>query len=63
MNDKPQSAHGGQRPGAGRKPQYDEPMSKKTVTLARRHVLALREYGDGNLSRGIRLLVEKYLLS
>ena len=59
----PTHQHGGARPGAGRKSKYDEPMSKITVTLARRHIRALREHGGGNLSRGIRLLVEGYLLS
>jgi hypothetical protein len=49
---------GGRRPGAGRPPAYTEPLLRKTVTLPESYVAHLEAYGRGNLSEGIRLLVE-----
>lgn len=51
-------APGGRRPGAGRPPAYQEPLLRKTVTLPVSYVEQLTVFGDGNLSDGIRLLVE-----
>jgi hypothetical protein len=51
-------ARGGRRPGAGRPPAYAEPLRRKTVTLPRSYVAQLEAFGGGNLSEGIRLLVE-----
>jgi hypothetical protein len=52
------SARGGRRPGAGRPPAYSEPLVRKTVTLPVSYVDQLTTLGAGNLSDGIRLLVE-----
>ena len=52
------SARGGRRPGAGRPPVYREPLLRKTVTLPVSYVERLAAFGAGNLSDGIRLLVE-----
>ncbi len=49
---------GGRRPGAGRPPAYSEPLVRKTVTLPVSYVEQLTTFGAGNLSDGIRLLVE-----
>ena len=49
---------GGRRPGAGRRPSYTEPLLRKTVALPRSYVAQLEAFGSGNLSEGIRLLVE-----
>ncbi len=49
---------GGRRTGAGRPPAYREPLLRKTVTLPASYVELLRAFGAGNLSDGIRLLVE-----
>ena len=51
-------ARGGRRPGAGRPPAYREPLVRKTVTLPVSYVEQLTTFGAGNLSDGIRLLVE-----
>jgi hypothetical protein len=51
-------ARGGRRPGAGRPPTYREPLVRKTVTLPVSYVEQLTVFGEGNLSDGIRLLVE-----
>jgi hypothetical protein len=51
-------ALGGRRPGAGRPRAYTEPLLRKTVTLPRSYVAQLQAFGGGNLSEGIRLLVE-----
>jgi hypothetical protein len=49
---------GGRRPGAGRPLAYREPLLRKTVTLPTSYVEQLVVLGAGNLSDGIRLLVE-----
>jgi hypothetical protein len=51
-------ARGGRRPGAGRPQSYREPLVRKTVTLPVSYVEQLTIFGVGNLSEGIRLLVE-----
>lgn len=51
-------ARGGRRPGAGRPPAFTEPLLRKTVTLPVSYVEQLTTFGVGNLSDGIRLLVE-----
>ena len=51
-------ARGGRRLGAGRPPAYREPLVRKTVTLPVSYVEQLTAFGAGNLSDGIRLLVE-----
>jgi hypothetical protein len=51
-------SHGGRRRGAGRPPAYTEPLLHKTVTLPESYVAHLTAYGRGNLSEGIRMLVE-----
>jgi hypothetical protein len=49
---------GGRRPGAGRPRSYSEPLLRKTVTLPESYIQQLTSFGNGNLSDGIRLLVE-----
>lgn len=53
------SPHGGRRPGAGRPQAYREPLLRTTVTLPASYAEQLRHFGDGNLSDGIRRLVEE----
>jgi hypothetical protein len=55
----PLSWHGGRRAGAGRLPTYREPLVRATVTLPASYAEQLRAFGDGNLSEGIRRLVEE----
>jgi len=52
------AGRGGRRRGAGRPPCYREPLLRKTVTLPTSYVEQLTVLGYGNLSDGIRLLVE-----
>jgi hypothetical protein len=54
----PASARGGRRPGAGRPPEYREPLVRKTVTLPVSYAEQLEVLGHGNLSDGIRHLLE-----
>ena len=49
---------GGRRPGAGRPRSYSEPLVKKTVTLPLSYIERLTDLGAGNLSDGIRILME-----
>lgn len=52
-------SHGGPRPGAGRKPlRDDESMVRSTVTLLKTHHDYLAKLGNGNVSAGIRKLIE-----
>ena len=50
-------AHGGKRPGAGRKP-GPQPIERHTITLYREHALYLRSL-DSSLSKAIRKLIAK----
>ena len=54
---------GGKREGAGR-PRFneDEQMKRTTLYLPESMIEALRTYGQGNVSQGIRALVRKHLL-
>lgn len=54
----PRRPHGGRRRGAGRPPGYTEPLLRTTVRLPQSYVHQLAAFGRGNLSDGIRLLVE-----
>ena len=54
----PVRPRGGRRPGAGRPPAYTEPLVRTTVRLPRSYADQLAAFGGGNLSEGIRLLVE-----
>ena len=55
----PPAPHGGRRAGAGRPPSYREPLVRATVTLPASYAEQLRALGAGNLSEGIRRLVEE----
>jgi len=55
----PLTLHGGRRAGAGRPPTYREPLVRATVTVPASYAEQLRAFGDGNLSEGIRRLVEE----
>ena len=52
------AGRGGRRRGAGRPPSYREPLLRKTVTLPTSYVEHLTVLGHGNLSDGIRFLLE-----
>lgn len=49
--------YGGRRVGAGRKP-HIPPLKKRKVSLTDAQALLLRVYGRGDLSAGLRWLVE-----
>jgi len=49
---------GGRRPGAGRPHAYTEPLRRTTVTLPESYIRQLQRAGGGNLSEGIRLVLE-----
>lgn len=49
---------GGVREGAGRKPLYSEKMVACNITLPGNYIKLLRVIGRGNLSKGVRLLIE-----
>ena len=51
--------HGGRRPGAGRPRTYKEPMVRKTIVLPASYLPFLEQEGDGNLSEGIRWVIEQ----
>ena len=53
------ASHGGYRPGAGRREDYREPLRRVTVALPESYIEQLRRHGQGNLSEGIRRLVEE----
>ena len=55
----PRSTRGGRRPGAGRPPAYTEPLVRKTITLPRSYIPHLEREGNGNLSEGVRFLMEQ----
>lgn len=49
--------HGGARPGAGRPAVDGERRETHGITLCRRDWAALRAYGQGNASEGVRALL------
>lgn len=53
-----QKRRGGRRAGAGRKPEYSEPLVITSVTLPASYVEELRRVGLGNVSNGLRLVLE-----
>ena len=55
-----QPTHGGHRPGAGRPPIADEPMSYHTVRVPDTMWALFQEEGDGNASAGLRAIVEDW---
>lgn len=54
----PASQRGGRRPRAGRPRLYTEPLLRKTVTLSQSYIWQLERVGNGNLSDGIRFVLE-----
>ncbi len=60
-DDSPMPNHGGSRPSAGRPSDYREPLRRVTVALPESYIDQLRRSGQGNLSEGIRRLVEEAL--
>ena len=50
--------HGGRRKGAGRKPLYQKRQHRRTITLPDEYTRFLSTLGCGNLSAGVRRLVE-----
>ena len=55
------TTRGGAREGAGRKPIAPGGTVRATVTLPADALDLLRELGEGNVSEGVRLLVERHL--
>jgi len=53
------AGHGGRRPGAGRPRAYTEPTVRKTILLPVSYLPLLKRTGEGNLSEGIRFLIEQ----
>jgi len=51
--------HGGRRPGAGRPHAYTEPTVRKTIVLPVSYLPLLEKEGEGNLSEGIRWVIEQ----
>ena len=49
---------GGRREGAGRPVLYTEPLIRRTVTLPASYIVQLERLGNGNLSEGIRFMLE-----
>jgi len=56
---KSKTTRGGSRKGAGRKQVADTPAKRYNVTLDDKTAETVREYGDGNLSEGIRRAARK----
>jgi hypothetical protein len=54
----PPRRRGGPRPGAGRPRASTEPLRRTTVTLPESYLRQLPRAGGGNLSEGIRLVLE-----
>ena len=54
---KTKGQHGGRRKGAGRKPRSD-PLALYSVRISRAQVKLLRAWGGGDLSAGIRWLID-----
>lgn len=52
------STWGGVREGAGPKRKFDK-LIRRTVTLPPEHVALLETLGNGNLSAGIRTLIDQ----
>jgi len=48
------SPRGGKREGAGKPAQFEKPMKRKEVMLDEETIAFYLEYGEGNLSKGIR---------
>ena len=55
----PAVLRGGRRPGAGRPRAYTEPLVRKTITLPASYLPLLEREGQGNLSEGIRWVIEQ----
>jgi len=54
------TGHGGRRPGAGRRAtDTDETLTPYTLTLRLTDVGTLNRIGEGNLSRGLRRLIDR----
>ena len=51
-------ARGGRREGAGRPQLYTEPLLRRTVTLPASYIRQFERLGNGNLSEGIRFMLE-----
>lgn len=56
----PKRGRGGRRDNAGRNPMYGERMPTFHVSLPAEDAEYAREYGGGNLSEGLRLLVQDH---
>lgn len=59
MPDAAKAHRGGPRPNSGRKRLYASPVLRYTVRLPAEYVAALTAYGEGNMSAGVRRLVEE----
>jgi hypothetical protein len=52
-------SRGGKREGSGRKPLGPAPLTQYTVRLPAEVAERLRELGNGNLSEGIRIILDR----
>lgn len=52
-------ARGGRRPGAGRRRESTEPLVRATVTLPASYLPLLEREGRGNVSEGVRIVIEQ----
>lgn len=56
------SAHGGKRPGAGRKPTLGrKAMTRRIIYLTDEMIAVLEKIGNGSLAEGIRKLAAKLI--
>lgn len=52
---------GGRRPGAGRPPLRDDPMVRISVMLPPSYIAQASCLGQGNVSKGLRIILDQYL--
>jgi hypothetical protein len=51
---------GGKREGAGRKARLGERLTRVTIGLTEAQIERLKQLGDGNISAGVRVLMEQH---
>ncbi len=56
---KAKQTHGGRGRGQGRPPLSDEPTERITITLPASYLEYLKTVGSGNISNGVRILIER----
>lgn len=56
-----QRKHGGKRIGSGRKPIYTTPMIVRQIAMPIEYWNYAKQLGDGNVSAGVRAIVDDHL--